>query len=419
LAIAAAGKPAAAQEETTLPANEQPGSVRSVTDFDAKVSPELPVTYLELIRKVFPERRRGEYEISAYYDANYYRLHTARGTVALRELTAKPASPVRYDSPVHFNSVRALVLGKNKRHIALVIRAEPSVMGETDFFVLAVFSLSATPRLLAAFEGGGFLAKFDFDDEFFLEEETENGAQFWVVRSPPQGTEETQKEYFLLELRNELVRVIVEDLPAKRTENGCGYKQTTDYYFSPVLVCGQETFSAGRKIDILRIYEEWLATDDDCREARPKANLKREREYSFYWNKRLLRYQKRFETEDYYVTDVSDKNVVTEKDFKGFDKPKTLGGKAVLLNKVYDLTIYGGDKYWDWTGSFEAPPRELQSIEFNFYFVGDYDFQPQKYETRRFRVDVRFVVTSVRRRRNEDGSWSNTYTCYIVAARER
>ncbi|HEY0429413.1 MAG TPA: hypothetical protein VGC76_16655 [Pyrinomonadaceae bacterium] len=412
--LAAACAPIAAQE------TDKQKKILNIYDFDAKVSAGQPTTYLELVRKVFPKAVRlegfsggsgsGQGEESS-------RPYGATGAIPLRSLAGKQAL-LRHDSELHFDFARAVMLDEDRRHVALIIRTETFEKNKSGFYALAIFSLAPKPKLLAAFDAGSG-RKLDFTEDFLFEDKTKNWTQFWVAGETRKTPSIREKEYVLLELRNETVRVIADDLPARRTETGCGFNQTSEFIFAPLLMCGQETFSADRLINVLRLNDEWLAVGG-CGESKPEDNRKREREYRFYWNKQLGRYQKRFERDEFYLTDVSEKNVKIEPGFKGFAKPQALSGKPVLADQIYDVTLYGGGTFWDWDGDFEQQqPRSQSAFDFNFYFIGEFERSPQKYGTRRYRLDIRFVITAIRREREADGRWTNVYTCYIIAAAER
>lgn len=409
---AAFGASGAAGQETL-----QPNDVSEIVDLNQKVFAGQQTTYLELVRLVFPKIERLYGVGSAYSpSARSYFRYGAESSPPLRPLTGK-SLPARRNYLFRIESVKALALDQKRRRIALTIRAEASEKNNPDFETLAVFALAPKPKLLAAFVAGKN-QRLDFGREpNFFEEER----QFWIS-SEKKAFDWTprEKRYFLLELMNETARVVIDDVPAPQSEKSCGAEYSYDARYVSQLMCGQEVFAGGRRIFVLRLFEEWQPKAENCgATSLPVMPHKREREYEFRWNKRLARYEKTIARDDILESESSPRDYKIETGFAGFALPRGLSGDAVFMTRVYDLTLYGGEENWRWSGAFRQPSRRSRSlVTFGFYKELS-DFTPQKYGKRKYRVDIRFIVTGIRLGQSADGSWSNQYECLVIAAKER
>ena len=394
----------------------EPNDVTETVDLNRKVFAERQTTYLELVRLVFPKIERlygvGSPDFPPPREPFRY---GAESSPPLRPLTEK-SLPARRNYLFRIESVKALALGEKRQHAVLIIRAETGWRNKTGFDTLAVFALAPQPKLLAAFDAGkGQTLDFGREPNFF-----EEARQFWIsAEKKAIDPAVREKRYFLLELMSGTARVVIDDAPAPQNEKSCGAEYSYDARYVSQLMCGQETFAGGRRIFVLRLFEEWQPKAENCAASSPPATgRKREREYEFRWNKRLARYEKTIVRDDITESESSPRDYKIETDFAGFALPRTLTGDAVFMTRVYDLTLYGGGENWRWSGDFRQPPGSRSLVTFGFYKELS-EFTPQKYGKRKYRVDIRFIITGVRLGQSEDGSWSNQYECLVIAARER
>ncbi len=243
---------------------------RLVEDLTAAVAEGGGVTYLELLREVFPGAEAG-------------RKFTPARAVRLRNLE-RPRETTARAGAVEIESVQALwFVHAGEHHLALIVGARHESGGGGEFKVLAVFAPQTPTPLVDA-------AEIDFDrfagfwDESPLLPVRQGETAFWI-RASHHNAGEGFHSYHLTELRGGRLRAAL----------------SRPFSFTDVQLCGSATSDtlkvvrergtfAGRRVFDLRVRTETRPTED-CEGRRPVKRRVIVQTYRLRWDGRRQVYR--------------------------------------------------------------------------------------------------------------------------------
>ncbi|HEX8247291.1 MAG TPA: hypothetical protein VF599_03825 [Pyrinomonadaceae bacterium] len=252
--------------------------VQEVEDFNRPVSSNLKTTYIELIRKVFPDAsletksfQAGESIPVGSLDPKIKPHAFWRGKLIVKVFQ------------MHFSS-------ENKNHLALflMLRNEHAVRSlDNSFFVLAAFRLENEAELVDAVD-----AQFIFQHQNVnLWTETplvpirKGDDGIWLVALRENSSGNDAQDFRLVALQNKKFEVLLDELPTLKGNSACGFrsKQSLGYFLKKDNGANYRDFS-------LTVTENLRTNTLKC-EVQPPADYDKTFDYQAVWDDKQKRYK--------------------------------------------------------------------------------------------------------------------------------
>ena len=259
----------------------QMSQINEVKDFNQRVSGNFKTTYVELIRKVFPD---------AKFEGRGFQ---AGDSIPMRSLEPRIETRTFERGKLIGQVFQMRFLSENKNHLALFLKLqnESPVRSMTNsFFVLAAFRLEKEPEFVEAVD-----AQFIFQHQNInLWTETpllpirKGDDGIWLVASRDGSSGDGIQDFRLLMLRDKKFEIVLDELPTLKGNSGCGFqsKQSFGVFLKKDSGANYRDFS-------LTVSEKLRTNTIKC-PAQPPADYDKTFAYQAVWDDAGKRYKVAF-----------------------------------------------------------------------------------------------------------------------------
>jgi hypothetical protein len=199
--------------------------VREIKDFNQPVSGNLKTTYIELIRKVFPDARIAGKEFPA------------GESILLRSLNPEVESRTFGQEKLIEKVFETRFLSENKNHLALFFRLRnkfPVRSLTNSFFVLAAFRLEKQIELVEVVDAQ-FISlhqniNLRAENPLLTFRKGDDG--IWLAAARENSRGDKIQDFRLLALRNKKFEFVLDHIPTLNGNSGCGFQSKQSLSFS-------------------------------------------------------------------------------------------------------------------------------------------------------------------------------------------
>ena len=244
--------------------------VEPVNNLQATVADDIQLTWLELVRRIFPGAR---------FDATLHKA-TAIGSIPLRQLWHSGQQAMAGNGFVIEKAYALWFMSNGKEHLALLIQAtdgEKVDSGQVTSFALAVFRFAPGPLLIDAVnpqKAPNDHADFDQDTPLIFIDKGERDYAFFVTSARQTAPGSTERDLILVDLQRRRLRFVSDYFSEEE-------RQTSEYKMKQVWAHSE---AQGRKARYLS-YNFYI---NERREPASKESefiaFQRRNTFRMYWN---------------------------------------------------------------------------------------------------------------------------------------
>lgn len=316
-------------------AQAQMSRINEVKDFNQRVSGNYKTTYIELIRKIFPD---------AKFEGRGFQ---AGESIPMRSLEPRIGTRTFERGKLIGQVFQMRFLSENKNHLALFfkLRNESPVRSlNNSFFVLAAFRLEKEPEFVEAVD-----AQFIFQHQNInlwaqmpLIPIRKGDEGIWLVASRQGSSGNEIQDFRLVALRDKKFEIVLDNLPTLKGNSGCGFqsKQSLSVFLKKDNSANYRNFS-------LNVSEKLRTNTIKC-PSKPPADYDKTFAYLAVWDDNERRYKVAFSKAEAVA-------VAPDKNSADLSEPVEFAGR-MEVGKIYRAEIgCRGNPEWQLKIDVEAP----------------------------------------------------------------
>ncbi len=187
-----------------------------VNNLQATVADDIQITWLELIRRIFPDAR---------FDTTLHKA-TAIRSIPLRHLWQSGEPPMALNDLVIEKAYALWFMSDGKEHLTLLIQTTDAAKGDSGrvtSFALAVFRFSPGPFLVDAVnpqKARGDQADFDQNTPLIFIDKGERDFAFFLASARQTAPGSTERDLVLVDLQNRRLRLVSDYFSEEERETG-------------------------------------------------------------------------------------------------------------------------------------------------------------------------------------------------------
>jgi hypothetical protein len=252
--------------------------VQEIKDFNQTISGNVKTTYIDLIRKVFPDAKIEGKQLAA------------GDSISMRSLNPQIETRTFERGKLIDKVFQTRFSSENKNHLALFfrLRNEASVRSlNNSFFVLAAFRLENQIELVEAID-----AQFIFNHQnvnLWMEtpllplRDGEDG--IWLAAARENSSSNEVQDFRLVALQNKKFEVLLDEFPTLKGNFGCGFRSKQSLSFFP-----KKENPANYRNFSLTVTENLRTNTLKC-EVKPPADYDKTFAYQAVWDDNQKRYK--------------------------------------------------------------------------------------------------------------------------------
>lgn len=319
--------------------------MQEIKDFNRPVSVRLKTTYIELIRRIFPD---------AKIEAGKF---AAGDSIALRSLNPKIGIRTFERGKLIAKVLQIQFSSENKKHLALFfnLKNESAVRSlQNSFFVLATFRMGKEIELVDAVDAQ-FISQHqnvNLWSETPLLPLRDGDDGIWLAALRENSSGNRMQDFRLVALRNKKLEIILDELPTLKGISGCGFlgKQFPGFFV--------RKDNSAKYRDVSLTVTEILRSNTIKCEVQPPADYDKTFAYRAVWNETEKRYKVEFLSAKAIA-------VAPTKNSADFSAPLEFAGK-MEVGKTYRAEIgCRGNPEWQLKIEPRAPENGLATVSWS------------------------------------------------------
>jgi hypothetical protein len=250
--------------------------VERVNNLEATVADDIQITWLELVRKIFPDAR---------FDATLHKARAIR-SIPLRQLWQSGEHAMAGNDFVVEKAYGLWFMSGGKEHLALLVQTidAEKVDSGRDAFALAVFRFAPRPLLVDAVnpqKARNDRADFDQNTPLIFIDKGERDYAFFLTNARQTAPGSTERDLVLVDLQNRRLRLVSDYFSEEETE-------TREYKMKQVWAHSQRQ---GRKARYLGYNFYFNEQREPASKESTFIAAQRRNTYRMYWNAKDNRYR--------------------------------------------------------------------------------------------------------------------------------